>query len=123
MQVFALLDTFEFIHRSGRVSWAKAQVGSLLNIQPILELRSGEVLNHGLARTRKKGVQFLGEILRDLGDLEDLVILHTNAERDGKEFIKKYTPKDIQNPLMVNVTTIIGTHVGPNGLGFAAVVK
>jgi fatty acid-binding protein DegV len=27
-------------------------------------------------------------------------------------------PRDI---LMVNVTTVIGTHVGPNGLGFAAV--
>jgi fatty acid-binding protein DegV len=29
-------------------------------------------------------------------------------------------PRDI---LMVNVTTVIGTHVGPNGLGFAAVRK
>jgi len=25
--------------------------------------------------------------------------------------------------MLVNVTTIIGTHVGPNGIGFAAVVK
>jgi hypothetical protein len=29
-------------------------------------------------------------------------------------------PRDI---LMVNVTTVIGTHVGPNGLGFAVVRK
>jgi fatty acid-binding protein DegV len=29
-------------------------------------------------------------------------------------------PRDI---LMVNVTTVIGAHVGPNGLGFAAVTR
>jgi len=26
------------------------------------------------------------------------------------------------SPLVVNVTTVIGAHVGPNGLGFAAVL-
>jgi len=31
---------------------------------------------------------------------------------------RRELPRDI---LMVNVTTVIGAHVGPNGLGFAAV--
>jgi len=32
--------------------------------------------------------------------------------------------KDIPRDLtMVNVTTVIGTHVGPNGLGFAAIKR
>ena len=121
--VFALLDTFEYIQRSGRVSWAKARIGSILNIKPILELRQGEVLNHGLTRSRKKGFYYLGDCLTKLGDLESLAILHTNAVEDGKAFIQEFSPVHIPDPLLVNVTTIIGTHVGPNGLGFAAVVK
>jgi DegV family protein with EDD domain len=123
VHVFALLDTFEYIHRSGRVSWAKARLGSILNIKPIVELKTGQVLNQGLARARSRGIQFLGDKLRKLGDLEYLAVLHTNAAETGIRFIKEYAPPEISAPLLVNVTTIIGTHVGPNGIGFAAVVK
>ena len=121
--VFALLDTFEYIHRSGRVSWAKARLGSLLNIKPIVELKAGQVLNRGLARARSKGIQYLGESIRNLGTLEYLAVLHTNALETGKRFIEEFSPPEIPKPMLVNVTTIIGTHVGPNGIGFAAVVK
>jgi len=121
--VFALLDTFEYIHRSGRVSWAKARLGSLLNIKPIVELKTGQVYNRGLARARSKGIQFLGEFIRNLGTLEYLSVMHTNALETGKRFIEDFSPPEIPEPLLVNVTTIIGTHVGPNGIGFAAVVK
>ncbi|RLC98092.1 MAG: hypothetical protein DRI65_18610 [Chloroflexota bacterium] len=121
--VFALLDTFEYIHRSGRVSWSKARLGSLLNIKPIVELKNGQVLNRGLARSRSKGIQFLGDSIRKLGTLEYLSVMHTNALKTGKRFIEEFSPPEIPEPLLVNVTTIIGTHVGPNGIGFAAVVK
>jgi len=121
--VFALLDTFEYIHRSGRVSWAKARLGSLLNIKPIVELKNGQVYDRGLARTRSKGIRFLGETIRKLGKLEYLSVMHTNALETGKRFIEEFSPPEIPGPLLVNVTTIIGTHVGPNGIGFAAVVK
>jgi DegV family protein with EDD domain len=123
VHVFALLDTFEYIQRSGRVSWAKARIGSLLKIKPILELKAGQVCNRGLARTRSKGIQFLGESIRKLGQLEYLAVLHTNALETGRKFIAEFSPPEIPDPLLVNVTTIIGTHVGPNGIGFAAVVK
>ena len=122
-RVFALLDTFHYIQRSGRVSWAKAQLGSILNIKPIVELSEGSVINRGLARARTRGLRQLGEILEQFGELEYLAVLHTNALKDGKDFIKRYAPSEIISPLLVNVTTIIGTHVGPNGIGFAAVVK
>lgn len=121
--VFALLDTFEYIHRSGRVSWAKARLGSLLNVKPIVELKNGQIFNRGLARARSKGIQILGETIRKLGALDYLSVMHTNALETGKRFIEEFSPPEITEPLLVNVTTIIGTHVGPNGIGFAAVVK
>jgi len=43
-----------------------------------------------------------------------------NNESVGNKHLVKTVPRDI---LMVNVTTVIGTHVGPNGLGFAAIRK
>lgn len=123
LHVFALLDSFTYIHRSGRVSWAKARLGSILNIKPIIELKKGQVLNRGLARARGNGLRQLGGYLSNAGPLEQLAVLHTNAAGAGRDFIKRFSPPQIPDPMLVNVTTIIGTHVGPNGIGFAAVVK
>jgi fatty acid-binding protein DegV len=59
--------------------------------------------------------------------LERLAVLHTNAEPRAKNLLdrimgqaRKSMPRDI---LMVNVTAVIGTHLGPNGVGFAAIRK
>lgn len=123
IHVFAMLDTLEYIRRSGRVSWARARLGTLLQIKPIIELKSGRVFSRGEARTRQKGIQRLMEILRGLGDLERLAILHTNAESDARHILEELNPQLLYPPIVVNVTTIIGTHVGPNGLGFAAVTR
>jgi fatty acid-binding protein DegV len=69
----------------------------------------------------------MSKFLLDGDSLERLAILHTGAEPRAREFLNNLmqhasqsVPRDIW---MVNVTTVIGTHVGPNGLGFAAVRK
>jgi len=123
LRVFALLDSFKYIHRSGRVSWAKARLGSLLDIKPMVELKSGSVIQRGVARARSQGVKLLTGTLEKFGELAELTILHTNAEEEGRMLQKIFSSQVPEFPLLVNVTTIIGTHVGPNGLGFAAVVK
>lgn len=119
--VVAMLDTLEYVRRSGRVSWARARLGNLLQIKPFVELKHGVVSSLGESRTRTKGIQRLHELLRRLGKLERLAILHTNAEADAIEFLHRLELETEITPFLVNVTTVIGTHVGPNGLGFAAV--
>jgi fatty acid-binding protein DegV len=47
--------------------------------------------------------------------------LHTNAEATARLLLEEMKSKVKAQPLLVNVTTAIGTHVGPNGVGFAAV--
>lgn len=121
VRVLALLDSVEYIRRSGRVSWTKAMLGSLLHIQPLLEIRQGIIHRLGQARTRHQGVTRLKEILGSLGPLERLAILHTNAETVARQFLSEVRSFTPMSPFVVNVTTTIGTHVGPNGLGFAAV--
>lgn len=122
-RLFAMLDTLEYIRRSGRVGWARARIGSLLRIKPFLEVKTGQVYNMGQVRTRKKGIIYLKNLFCELGSLERLAILHTNAEKDALSFLKQLGSDIPTDPLVLNVTTVIGTHVGPNGLGFAAVLK
>ena len=125
LHVSAALDTMKNLKRSGRVPGVVATLGSLLSIKPLIELNDGEVKAIGAVRTTKQANERMLNFLLQGGALERLAILHTGAEPRAKEFLNtlmqrasQSVPRDI---LMVNVTTVIGTHVGPNGLGFAAV--
>jgi DegV family protein with EDD domain len=123
VRVIAMLDTLEYLRRSGRVSWAKARLGNLLHLKAFVEVKYGRVVSLGEARTRRKGIERLKEFLKDLGPLERLAILHTNAEAEARKILSETSPQLAFQPLVVNITTIIGTHVGPNGLGFATVLQ
>jgi DegV family protein with EDD domain len=123
VRVIAMLDTLEYVRRSGRVSWARARIGSLLSIKPFLEVKNGKVFNLGQTRTRNKGITHLIDLCYKTGKIEKLAILHTNAEIDAQRIRNEIDTDFSEPPLIINVTTIVGTHVGPNGLGFAAVVS
>ncbi len=123
VRVCAMLDTLEYVRRSGRVSWARARLGNLLRIKPFIQVREGQVLSLGEARTRNKGVLRLLEMLTNLGPLERLAILHTNAENDARQLLADFHPQLAFSPLIINITTVIGSHIGPNCLGFVAVVR
>jgi len=123
VRVVAMLDTLEYVRRSGRVSWAKARISSVLNIKPYMEVKEGKVLNLGQVRTRKKGINGLLEMFFQTGAVEKMTILHTNAEKDAREILSRIKVNLTEPPLIVNVTTIVGTHIGPNALGFAVVRK
>ena len=121
VRLAALLDRIEYVRRSGRVSWALAMIGGLLHLQPLIEVRQGMVLRLGQARTRLQGVERLVDSLNAWGPLERLAVLHTNAETAARQLYEDVKARVTIPPLVINVTTAIGTHVGPNALGFAAV--
>jgi DegV family protein with EDD domain len=121
IHLVAMLDTLEYARRSGRVSWARYSLSSLLQIKPFLGVEEGKVIRMGETRTRKKGIERLGHMLSELGPLQHLAVLHTNAEADAIHFAEHFKASVENHPLIINVTSIIGVHVGPNGLGFVAV--
>jgi DegV family protein with EDD domain len=123
IHLVAMLDTLEYAHRSGRISWARSNISTLLKIKPFVGIEDGKVIRMGETRTRKKGIERLYKILTELGPLEDLAVLHTNAEADAIRVIDQFKMGMKKLPLMINVTSIIGVHVGPNGLGFVAVTE
>ncbi len=119
----AMLDTLEYAHRSGRISWAKSNISAFLQIKPFLGIEAGKVVRMGETRTRKKGIERLYKMLAEFGSLEHLAVLHTNAEADASQLAEHFKTVVRNYPLIINVTSIIGIHVGPNGLGFVAVTQ
>lgn len=121
IHLVAMLDTLEYVRKSGRVSWARAQLGNLLRIKLFIKIQDGKVIRFGETRTRQKGIERLQQMLEELGPLERLAILHTNAETEARQFLTSLRNTSEIKPILVNVTTIIGVHAGPNALGFTAI--
>ena len=124
-KVFAALDTMNNLRYSGRVPYAVAQLGGLLSIKPVIELAEGVIKPITASRTTRQANERMANLMKSTGAMERLAILHTGAEARAKEFLNRMMGEVSQsmprNILMMNVTPVIGTHVGPNGLGFAAV--
>lgn len=125
LHVSAALDTMDYVRRSGRVPAAITILGGMLHIKPLVELTDGQIKAVGAVRTTSQADARMTAFLKSGLPLERLAILHTGAESRARAFLSRlmeeaarHLPRDI---LMVNVTTVIGAHVGPNGLGFAAV--
>jgi DegV family protein with EDD domain len=125
LHVSAALDTMDFLRRSGRVPAAITMLGGALSIKPMVELTDGQIKPVGAVRTTGQADARMASFLKSGLPLERLAILHTGAETRARKFLTRLMeetrmslPRDI---LIVNVTTVIGAHVGPNGLGFASV--
>lgn len=120
--VYAALDTIKYLHRSGRVGWARGAIGRLLRIRPMLRVFDGQILSLGYSRTQGKTIEALTDHIRNLGQLEHLAVLHSNAPALAERFKELISPLQLPQPVLsINITPVLGTHVGPNGLGFAAV--
>jgi DegV family protein with EDD domain len=121
IKLFALLDTLEFLRRGGRASAVTATLGKLLQIKPVLELAEGQVIPLEKPRTWNRGVEKLMDLAKDLGSLERLAVLHADCLAEAQALAQRLTPHTAHPPIVVEVTTVIGTHVGPGALGIAAV--
>jgi len=119
--VFAALDTLEFLRRSGRMNRFVANLGSLLQIKPILTMYAGKPGNERV-RTRKRAVTRLLEMLAAIGPLERLAIVHTHApERVAGLRAQAASLLPEGDVMVADITPVIGAHIGPGAYGFAVV--
>ncbi len=122
-RVAAVIDTLEYIRRSGRVSWLRAGLGDLLRIKLLVRVADGAIQRIGQARTKPKALEQLRAIAETWGPLEKLAILHSSVPAEAAEFAERLRGLCTQAPLIVDVSTAIGTHAGPGCIGVAALSR
>jgi len=122
-RIIATLDTLENLKKGGRIGGAAAMLGTMVQIKPCLDLSSGEVVEAGRQRTRKKARQWLREELSKAGDVEAVTIIHGDAP-DVQEFLGSLADIVPVDEIRVNkLGAVIGTHGGPRVLGLTFLVK
>lgn len=119
--LYAGLQTMEMLRRSGRVSWAVAGVGSLLQIKPIVQVWDGEVSSVARVRTFSRVVDKLVELAEQGAPYERLALLHINNPDGLAELRERLRAILPEHTLVSDVGPTLGTHIGPGALGVAGV--
>jgi DegV family protein with EDD domain len=115
-KLYGTLDTLEFLKKGGRVGNARALLGSMLAIKPVVEVLNGVVEEAGKVRTRSKALRLLVDKVKE-GPVENLAVLHGNAP-DLDELIDMLDPLVGRDEIVVGqIGPVIGTHAGPRVIG------
>ena len=121
--VTAGLNTLEYLRRSGRMNRFMTGIGSLLNIKPILTMLDGQP-GSDRVRTSLRAEKRLISLLEQRIPIEKFALLHTHAHDKAEEFknkIKNYLPEG--EIFSMDITPVIGAHLGPGAVGYAMVSK
>jgi fatty acid kinase fatty acid binding subunit len=115
-KLFGSLDTLEFLKRGGRIGNARALLGSMLAIKPVVELRDGVVEEAGRVRTRSKALRVLADKVR-AQPVDQVAVLHGQAP-DVEDLLDLLDPVFPRDEIVVGeVGPVIGTHAGPGVIG------
>ncbi|NIM92469.1 MAG: DegV family EDD domain-containing protein [Anaerolineales bacterium] len=117
VRLIALIDSLEYLKRSGRVGWLSAGLGDFLHIKILLELSDGEVNRLGQVRTRSRAKTQLREIAETWGALDRLAVAHSAVPEEAEDLATNIADFCPTPPLVIEVTTAIGAHIGPGALG------
>ena len=120
--VFAALETLEYLQRSGRMSSVVARLGNILRIKPILKMHEGDPTGERV-RTYERAIQRIIQLVRELGTLEQLDLVHTNAPSRADELYQRSIelfPAG-KKPISVDVTPALGANIGPGVVGFSCI--
>jgi DegV family protein with EDD domain len=123
VKLLFVVDTLEYLHKGGRIGGAKRLLGTALNIKPILHFKDGLIESLSQARTKKKGLAALLELVEERLEgkrMAEAAIVHVDCLEEGKLLLKqveiRFNPAQIY---LSDVSPVVGTHVGPGGLGVA----
>jgi DegV family protein with EDD domain len=120
ISVVAMVNSLEYLHRSGRVSWLRAGLGDFLRIKLLVEIREGLVEELAKTRTSGRALQQIKDLASSWAPLEKLAVLHAGIPAQARQLADDVQHLLSDHVLVVDVTTVIGAHVGPGSFGLAA---
>lgn len=120
--VYAVIDTLEYLRRSGRLSRYKAKLGAMVKLKPILSFHDGK-LTMEMAITTSRAIHRICDLAGRLAPLQQLSFVHVLGHPLVKELqrLTSNLAPDTENPMVREVTPAIGAHIGPGAAGIVLV--
>jgi DegV family protein with EDD domain len=122
-RVYFVVDTLEYLHKGGRIGGAKALVGGMLQVKPILALRDGRVEPLEQQRTKRRALARLRELVLDecprSADAH-LCVMHADAETEAHSLADEFAAAlGLSQVPVYLVPPAIVVHGGPGVLAAA----
>jgi DegV family protein with EDD domain len=127
LHLFFAVDTLKYLHKGGRIGGASRYLGSALSIKPILFFdEEGKIDALERVRTRQKALNRLVELVEEKAGNKPIHVgvCHANASEEAANFRTHLAARlNCDEILIVELSPVIGTHVGPGTIGLALYVE
>ena len=123
LNTVGMLNTLEYLWKGGRIGGAKALLGTLLRIKPLLDFRGGEVKVLAKLRTSAQALDAILEFMR--GRIRGGTAIHVGVAHTDAPDLAGALKKRVQATFncaeidVVELGPVLGTHVGPGFFGVA----
>ncbi|WAM33415.1 DegV family protein [Caldicellulosiruptor morganii] len=116
------VETLEYLKKGGRISPAKATLGNILNIKPILHLVDGVVEPFDKVRGMKRALpRIIEEVKSKRLDLTKQLcgLSYAGSLDEAQEYVDLIKSELMPGELIVTqIGSVIGTYVGPGTVAF-----
>ncbi len=123
MRLVFTVESLEYLRRGGRIGGARALLGSVLNIKPILEVRDGTVEPLDRVRTFPRAldrlVEEVGRSAAEWGGHARVMVAHADQREMGAEVARRAGEAAGEHADLIDVGPVIGCHGGPGAIGVA----
>jgi DegV family protein with EDD domain len=118
-----VVNTLEYLHRSGRIGGGKRIMGTALQIKPLLHFQDGLIQSIGQARTMKKALLQLLDLVEERlagRAMAEVAVVNIDCVQEGQMLIQaveeRFAPRSIH---LAEVSPVVGMIVGPGAIGIA----
>jgi DegV family protein with EDD domain len=125
VDLFVAIDTLEYLRKGGRLSPARAAIGTVLSVKPIITVTDGIVVMAESPRTRAKSRERVAQLITEK-PIERLAVVHTpTSPREEVEAFRDMLLARIPggvDPGHVSICLLgasTGPHLGPGLMGAA----
>lgn len=133
-RIFFTIGDLEYLKHGGRIGKLAGIAAAILGVKPLITLKEGEIFSSGIARSRKKSMckvidlllEYLKEVSADMKEYS-LCIGYGYSYEEAEEFremalerLKDYGVKEIP---MYQIGATIGVHTGPYPIGVGIIKR
>jgi DegV family protein with EDD domain len=124
LHILFVVDTLEYLAKGGRIGNAKAFLGTVLKIKPILVLQDGAIEPLEQVRSKRKALarmlDLVDEYLGDKGPQAKVAVTHALVLEEAQAWIQELKARlGCAEPSLSELGPVIGTHTGPGVIGVA----
>jgi len=118
VRIYFVLDTLEYLRRGGRIGRARAFLGAVLRVKPLLSLRDGEVHPEERVRTHAHALERIAQIATSFPRVQEIAVAYSTNPQDAENLRHRLAEAMPHvNIWVARLGPVIGTHAGPRVLG------